>query len=58
MANLQHYIHYKLQNKERLLRSLKGKSKEERKGGREGLKDFTHAFSLMQANVESLTCTT
>lgn len=53
MANLQHYIHYKLQNKQRLLRSLKEKSEEERKRGREGVRDFTRAFSLIQSNVES-----
>lgn len=57
MANLQHYIHYKLQNKQRLLRSLKEKSKEERKRGRRGVRDFTHTLSLTQTNVESLTCT-
>lgn len=53
MANLQHYIHYKLQNKQRLLRSLKKKSKEGRKRGREGVRELTHAFSLMQTNLES-----
>lgn len=40
MANLQHYIHYKLQNKQRLLRSLKKKKqgrKEERQRGNERL---------------------
>lgn len=36
MANLQHYIHNKLQNKQRLLRSLKKKKKKQgRKEGRQ-----------------------
>lgn len=48
MANLQHYIHYKLQNKPIMFRSSKKGSKEGRKEGREEEKnrgmDFTHAF--------------
>ena len=45
MVNLQHYIHYKLQDKQIVLGSLEG--------GREGWMDFTHAFSLIQTNVKS-----
>lgn len=44
MANLQHYIGYKLQNKKKTVL---------RREGREGWMDFPHAFSLRQINMES-----
>lgn len=43
MANLQHYIHYKLQNEQC----------SENFRGRTAWMDFTHAFSLIKTNVES-----
>lgn len=55
MANLQHYIHYKLQNKPIMFRSSKEGNKEGRKEGRKRRTEgwILHTHSLIQTHVES-----